>query len=835
MAWPLPDRAAFVGWRPKDSQSSKKKGADDDNDDEDAGLFEQQRFCRAYLQHEGPYRGLLLYHGLGSGKTCSAIATAESLQAVAGRVRGGVFVFVTAALERSYIRQVRFCGRRIFRQSQGWRKVTAADEVKRIVDSGSWVTPKLVKRLDGAVWIPASMDDTQAQTQTQTNSSRKHKYTAFDKVAQESDRDAIDACIDDAIRNTHRFVHYNGLNDTVINAMLSERNGRPFDDSIVVIDEAHNFVSNLSGGKQVKHIYDALMDARRCKIVLLSGTPLVNQAVELAWLVNLAHGPVRVQEVNVGPGGLDDAMERVLKSERARHVHAYWEPIWNVSRIGSFMLQLLPEGFVRATSDVSGTYVMRNLDAKEMTDDERVMETLGVLGLPSTLRHTEHRFEVLPSDPEAFDAMFVREGKRLDPDKESLLARRCLGAISYFAGHDESLYPAIRAVHDVKVPLSPRQFSEYTAVRVPEKRAEVAAQKRRASGKSNLSDDSGGVGMRTESRAVCTFVYPEAVPRPRRARGDMMDNRAYSDAMDKALAQLRASGELKRKGLEALSPKFSRIVETLSALAESKGGSAIVYSQFKRAEGIDVLSAALDANGFAQLRVERDPASHHIVIRYSPSPSPSPSAAAVPVNARYLVYSNEDPAVADVVLALFNDQVNEVSVSIRNSLERLGLPRTNLRGELATALLITRSGAEGMNTRNVRQVHIVEPYWNKNRLEQVIGRARRAHSHDALPPKERFVDVFVYSSTFTEEQKKITSETLKDGELTSDEFVQQVADRKQALLGQILQLMQKVAVDCKTGCWQPQQSSSQSSHSQSSNATVLYAADIRDNVANRLR
>ena len=304
-AWPLPDRGAFLGWKPaiegsnRAAPKGKKANSKDDDDDE---LFEQQRFCRAYLQHEGPYRGLLLYHGLGSGKTCSAIATAESLQAVAGRRKGGVFVFVTAALERSYIQQVRVCGRRIFRESQGWRKVTDADEVARIVESRAWVSPKLVKRLEGALWVPASMDEPEA----------KHTYTDYAQVQPESERDAIDACIDDAIRGTHRFVHYNGLNDALISALLAEREGRPFDDAIVVIDEAHNFVSNLSSGKQVKRLYDALMDARGCKIVLLSGTPLVNQAVELAWLVNLAHGPVRVQEVHVGPRGIDDAMERVL-------------------------------------------------------------------------------------------------------------------------------------------------------------------------------------------------------------------------------------------------------------------------------------------------------------------------------------------------------------------------------------------------------------------------------------------------------------------------------------------------------------------------------------------
>ena len=42
-------------------------------------LLPHQKIVRDYLSMETPYRGLLLYHGLGSGKTCSSIAVGESL------------------------------------------------------------------------------------------------------------------------------------------------------------------------------------------------------------------------------------------------------------------------------------------------------------------------------------------------------------------------------------------------------------------------------------------------------------------------------------------------------------------------------------------------------------------------------------------------------------------------------------------------------------------------------------------------------------------------------------------------------------------------------------
>ena len=56
--------------------------------------------------------------------------------------------------------------------------------------------------------------------------------------------------------------------------------------------------------------------------------------------------------------------------------------------------------------------------------------------------------------------------------------------------------------------------------------------------------------------------------------------------------------------------------------------------------------------------------------------------------------------------------------------------------------MITASGAEGISLKNVRYVHITEPYWHPVRIEQVIGRARRICSHKNLPEQYRTVEVF---------------------------------------------------------------------------------------------
>jgi hypothetical protein len=48
---------------------------------DDFQLLIHQQVVRDYLNIYTPYRGLLLLHGLGSGKTCSSIAIAEGYEA----------------------------------------------------------------------------------------------------------------------------------------------------------------------------------------------------------------------------------------------------------------------------------------------------------------------------------------------------------------------------------------------------------------------------------------------------------------------------------------------------------------------------------------------------------------------------------------------------------------------------------------------------------------------------------------------------------------------------------------------------------------------------------
>jgi hypothetical protein len=132
--------------------------------------------------------------------------------------------------------------------------------------------------------------------------------------------------------------------------------------------------------------------------------------------------------------------------------------------------------------------------------------------------------------------------------------------------------------------------------------------------------------------------------------------------------------------------------------------------------------------------------------------------------------------------------------------------------------MITSSGAEGIDLKNVRYVHIVEPYWHPVRKEQVIGRAVRINSHADLLPEFRSVKVFMYLMTFSEKQLlgDKEAETKEEREpkvsqrlqsrdvskfnenvvITTDEALHEISSIKENVKKDILKEIKSSSIDC---------------------------------------
>jgi SNF2 family DNA or RNA helicase len=109
------------------------------------------------------------------------------------------------------------------------------------------------------------------------------------------------------------------------------------------------------------------------------------------------------------------------------------------------------------------------------------------------------------------------------------------------------------------------------------------------------------------------------------------------------------------------------------------------------------------------------------------------------------------------------------------------------------ALLISDAGKEGLDLKNTAQVHIVEPAWNEDKIQQVIGRAVRYKSHTPGPGS---VDVFRYLSVIPPDASKLIDPGVKSVliDMSADEIMQEVyTSRKEAVNKAFLEKMIRVS------------------------------------------
>ena len=261
-----------------------KKSAEEDKvttcDDRSSSDFEtstHQKVVRDYLNIFSPYRGLLLYHALGSGKTCTSIAIAEGLKS-----EKPVIVMTPRSLQVNFFNEMKQCGDDMYRRKQFWQFVSTegkADDVPVLAVALS-IPVEYIKK-NGGAWL---IDIT--------------KPSNYDKLV-DSDKTAIDKQIDEMIKAKYSYINYKGgLNEEKMKLLTDNYKKNPFDNSVILIDEAHNLVSRIvnkiGDKKSISYkLYEYLMSAANSRVILLSGTPIINYPNEIGVLFNILRGYIK--------------------------------------------------------------------------------------------------------------------------------------------------------------------------------------------------------------------------------------------------------------------------------------------------------------------------------------------------------------------------------------------------------------------------------------------------------------------------------------------------------------------------------------------------------------
>lgn len=291
----------------------------------------------------------------------------------------------------------------------------------------------------------------------------------------------------------------------------------------------------------------------------------------------------------------------------------------------------------------------------------------------------------------------------------------------------------------------------------------------------------------------------------------------YNEKLKKAVDRLdKKIKENKNFKLENWSPKYNRMLNLISKTP----GLVLVYSSFRNVEGIQIFKKILNNNGYHEYdyNSKNKNFKKNDYVRYSYKEHKWGSYKIVNIDKKTnkIKIQNQDEEHEVDRKNIFKCSYLEWNTGDKGkkALEIFN-HNDNKFGQNCLILLITKSGAEGLNLKNVRQVHLMEPYWNNSRRDQVIGRARRIGSHLSLPEDQRNVNVYNYILNISDEmieeikdnKKQTTKLSLatkkeyatvlsKDKWKTTDMQIIEIAKEKEKDINKLLKMVKETALDC---------------------------------------
>ena len=504
--------------------------------------FSYQQFIREYIRNASPYRGILVYHGLGSGKTCSAIAAAE---AIYGTSNKKIIVMTPFSLRGNFISELSFCGFRHFNVQNHWVEEPVNSErdisymyAHSVLSLSTNYLKDVLKRLKNRriIWVP---DYT--------------KEANFNDKTPQQQND-IRAQITNMIESRITFISYNGITSAKLKKYACEE--RFFDNAVIVIDEIHN-LTRLMQGQITKYIvkkqgsgtfepivpgkwkptlcdsgtkynrayllYKLLTDARNSKIIGLSGTPIINFPDELGILANVLAGYIECAEFDLRLTYKET--DESYKVQYTNFINNFIKIIESEPRVdiircdqqykvSKILISVFNEGYEK-TKDEEFIGVVYNPDAQD--DIKTVFERLKVKLKAANFSFSEEKYVSyprLPSDDKDFKNYFI-DPVELTIKNEVVLKKRLTGLISYYKGSKKEYMPEIKKDKVIKCKMSNHVFDLYTEQRIVEINSEKIKEKGdKYSEIEEISKNKNASSYRFRSRALCNFAFPKGIQRP---------------------------------------------------------------------------------------------------------------------------------------------------------------------------------------------------------------------------------------------------------------------------------------------------------------------------------
>lgn len=730
-------------------------------------LMPHQLFVKNFLSFQTPYNSLLLYHGLGTGKTCSSIGITEEM--------------------RSYMKQMGIRKRIIIVASPNVQqnfRMQLFNENGLVEKDGLWT----LQSCSGSAFI------------------KEINPTNLKGVP----RDRVISQIKSIINQYYVFMGYTELANYVakktavpLNSGYSAEDQKKmeirkikdtFDNRLIVIDEVHNIRladENKGDWKTAKILTKLAKYSESLRFLLLSATPMYNSYKEIVWLTNLMNlndgrGTITEQEVFDKNGDFLPAISSGPDAREGGRELLHRKMIGYVS-------------YIRGENPYTFPYRIYPSDFAP-----------------------EHTFtRTLPSTSES-TSMLEKATNAIDGFGESVAAR--IGAaVGFIKPQEMILYPKVQLngkVIDVSLNHVPVYLTE--AGDYQEKAYRLIIDTMRKEMNENfVFEEMDRFGFRRLKMPLeaLNMVYPSKALDDGLAQGKMANvdtfdefliapeddeddiknplstivgKRGLNSVMNyvdetRSAVPRRYNFDYKPEILESYgrifspavigsySAKISKICEVIRAST----GIVLVYSQYIDG-GLVPLALALEEMGFT---------------RFGSATQTSPLFKAgadgrpivEPLDSVTMKPRSQIPEGAKFSQAKYVMITGQKEFSPQNAEDvKYVVSDKNSNGELVKVILISKAGSEGLDFKCIRQVHLLEPWYNMNRVEQTIGRAVRNLSHCSLPFEKRNVEIYLHGTmlkaTPTEE--------------SADLYLYRFAEIKAMQIGRVTRLLKESAVDC---------------------------------------
>ena len=651
----------------------------------DFELVPHQLFVRNFLSFQTPYNSLLLYHGLGTGKTCSAITVAEEM--------------------RTYLKQLGITQRII---------VVASPNVQENFKLQLF-DPRKLKLIDGLWNLRACTGNKYLKEINPMNM----KGFSKEKVVRQ---------IRTIINNSYLFLGYIEFANYIAKkssvdeedpkkrkAEMIRRLKKFFNNRLVIIDEVHNI--RISDDKLDKRVAQELFKLAKyvdnLRLLLLSATPMYNSYKEIIWLLNVMNmndnrSTIEISDVFDKQGNLLISSDGTnIGEEILRRKSTGYISFVRGENPYTFPYRIFPSLFAIENTFKKLSYPRKQLNGKEIVQP---------------LEHLDVYVNNCGSFQEkGYNYIISQIKEKAGTTKQGLPNFENMDSFGYMI-----LQKPLQALNMVY----PNKSLEGT--------------KPKFDGKVLL----GSEGLRR------TMKYTETTNPPTRKNFEYKN-----DHFGEFFAP------------ENIGKYSSKIKSITDNILKSKG-IVLIYSQFIDGGAIPI-ALALESIGFTRFGSKAS------------NLFKKPPRAPIDVNTYLPRDEMENPK--EFRPATYTMITGEVALSPDKVFDLQNLTdEDNKNGEKIKVVIISMTGSEGIDFKNLRQVHILEPWYNLSLIEQIIGRAVRTCSHKQLAFKERNVEIFLYGTMMTEEPE----------EESADLYIYRLAELKAVQIGRVSRILKESSVDC---------------------------------------